>query len=312
MRILISGTGGFVGSNLLPHLNLKFPDVEIIPLVSKPRGIKNEVTWEQLHGLDKNNIDIVIHLAGLAHDTKNTHDEDAYYKVNYELTSKLYEWYLDSSANKFIYLSSVKAVADSVDGVLDENVQPTPLTPYGKSKLKAEENIIRSSDKPDDKKYYVLRPCMIHGPNNKGNLNLLYQFVKKGYPYPLGAYDNKRSFLSIENLLFAIGELITRDITSGVYHIADDSALAVSNLFSVIASSIGKKERVFNVPKWVIEPIANIGTLLKLPLNAEKLNKLTENYIVSNEKLKKALNIEVLPVSAEEGIRKTILSFEHK
>ena len=64
---------------------------------------------------------------------------------------------------------------------------------------------------------------MIHGPGNKGNLNLLYSFVKKGIPYPFGRYENKRSFVSIDNLCFVIKELIeNKNITSGVYNISDE------------------------------------------------------------------------------------------
>jgi nucleoside-diphosphate-sugar epimerase len=88
-----------------------------------------------------------------------------------------------------------------VEGVLTEEVEPKPLTHYGKSKLMAEEYIL-SQPLSVGKSYYILRPCMIHGPGNKGNLNLLYQIVQKGIPYPLAAFENKRSFLSIENLCF--------------------------------------------------------------------------------------------------------------
>ena len=118
-------------------------------------------------------------------------------------------------------MSSVKAVADEVVGVLDESVIPSPVTAYGKSKLAAEKYLL--SQKPSKgKRVYILRPCMIHGPGNKGNLNLLYNFVKKGIPYPFGSFENKRSFVSIDNLCFVIKELIeNKNITSGVYNISD-------------------------------------------------------------------------------------------
>ena len=127
-------------------------------------------------------------------------------------------------------MSSVKAVADGVEGVLDESVIPSPVTAYGKSKLAAEEYIL-SQKLPKGKRVYILRPCMIHGPNNKGNLNLLYHFVKKGIPYPFGSFENKRSFVSIDNLCFVIKELIeNKNIPSGVYNISDDQALSTNEL----------------------------------------------------------------------------------
>src|SRR5690606_31466401 len=102
----------------------------------------------------------------------------------------LYDWYLKSKATKFIYASSVKAIADSVEGELTEDTPARPLTAYGISKLKAEEYIQQLSLGMTSKAFYILRPCMVHGPGNKGNLNLLYKFVTKGIPYPLGAFNN--------------------------------------------------------------------------------------------------------------------------
>ncbi len=87
---------------------------------------------------------------------------------------------MQSKAKKFIFFSTVKAVADSVEGILNEETTPNPKTAYGKSKLAAEQYINRQPI-PDDKLVYILRPCMIHGPGNKGNLNLLYSIVKKAF-----------------------------------------------------------------------------------------------------------------------------------
>ena len=150
---------------------------------------------------------------------------------------------------------------------------------------------------------------MIHGPNNKGNLNLLYSFVSKGVPYPFGKYKNKRSFVSVENLCFIINELIdNNEIDSGVYHIADDGFLSTNDLVQLIGKSIGKTSRILKIPKKIVKFIALIGDVLSLPINTERLNKLTENYVVSNAKIKKAIKKE-LPLSIKEGIIKTITSF---
>ena len=89
---------------------------------------------------------------------------------------------------------------------------------------------------------------MIHGPGNKGNLNLLYNLVSKGFPWPLGDFENKRSFCSIENLCFIIRELIERDdIPSGIYNIADDVPLSTNEVVRLIAESKGKEARIFNL-----------------------------------------------------------------
>ena len=169
-----------------------------------------------------------------------------------------------------------------------------------------------SKDIPEGKSVYILRPCMIHGPGNKGNLNLLYSVVSKGFPWPLGAFENKRTFTSIENVCFAVNGLLNKDVESGIYNMGDDEALSTNELIETICGALGKKAHIWRLPKGMMESIARVGTLLHLPLNSERLRKLTENYMSSNEKIKEALGIVSMPVSAREGLRRTIESFNAK
>jgi len=215
-NILVTGSSGFVGQNLRKYLTEHGISVQALSLK------------ETLPPYSVYDADTIVHLAGKAHDLKNVSQPEEYYDVNFELTKKLYDAFLKSSAKKFIFISSVKASADQVEDVLKESDVPDPKTHYGKSKLMAEE-YIQSQPLPEGKSYCILRPCMIHGPGNKGNLNLLYKLISKGIPYPLAAFENKRSFLSIENLCFVILEIVERnDIPSGIYQVADDEALSTN------------------------------------------------------------------------------------
>ena len=155
-----------------------------------------------------------------------------------------------------------------------------------------------------------MRPCMIHGPGNKGNLNLLYGVVSKGIPWPLGAFENRRSFTSVANLCFVIDGLLTKDVPSGIYHMADDEALSTNELIQVICEALGKKAHIWRVPKGLMATVARIGGCLHLPLNPLRMQKLTENYVVSNAKIKAALGIDQMPVRAKEGLMETIRSFK--
>ena len=291
--IFLTGASGFVGTSFLNYF-------------------KDNVTRVSLRG-SETNIDtssVVLHLAGKAHDLKNTSTQDEYYQVNTELTKKVYGAFLASDAKVFITLSSVKAVADEIVGELTEQHHPNPVTHYGKSKLLAEQYIL-SKPIPESKRVYILRPCMIHGPGNKGNLNLLYSLVSKGFPWPLGLFENSRSYLSIENICFIIKELIEReDIPSGVYNVADDVPLSTNEVINMIAVSKGKKAIILNLSQTLIKMLARIGDLLKLPLNSERLQKLTESYVVSNAKIKTALG-KPLPVSSKEGLVRTFQSFSN-
>ncbi len=293
MSIYLTGASGFVGRNISEF----FRDTKSV--VIAPRKILNEIEEE-----------VVIHLAGKAHDLKNVSSSDEYYKVNMDLTKEVFDAFLSSKAKVFITLSSVKAVADEVDGELTEEIIPNPITHYGKSKLLAEQYIL-SSPIPIGKRVYILRPCMIHGPGNKGNLNLLYNFVSKGFPWPLGQFENSRSYLSIENLCFIINELIDReDVPSGVYNVADDVPLSTNEVIKMIADSMGKKAKILNLNKNLIRLLASIGDILKLPINTERLHKLTETYIVSNDKIIEALGKQ-LPVTSKKGLISTFQFFNN-
>jgi nucleoside-diphosphate-sugar epimerase len=292
MSVFITGSSGFVGKSFIANLS-----------------DDKSTQWKRGNVININSALVVIHLAGKAHDLKKTSNPEEYYQVNTELTKTVFDAFLVSDAKVFITLSSVKAVADEVLEELNEEHIPNPITHYGKSKLLAEQYIL-SKEIPKGKRVYILRPCMIHGVGNKGNLNLLYKLVSKGIPWPLGSFENKRSFCSVDNLIFIFKELIEReDIPSSVYNVADDIPLSTNAVISILAESQYRKPRIWSISKRLIEFIAKMGNVLKLPLNEERLQKLTDSYVVSNKKLMNAIG-KPLPVSSREGLLKTFQSFQ--
>jgi nucleoside-diphosphate-sugar epimerase len=325
MNILITGIHGFVGSNLVVALKKSHILYGLDIVAPEKEGVVKTFAWENIESTSfpmqrLPQFDAIIHLAGKAHDTKNQSVAQVYFDINTGLTQKIFDFFLESTAKKFIFFSSVKAAADSVVGdVLREDVIPTPIGPYGESKIAAENYILdklkNKNEKlklhDDKKQVYILRPCMIHGPGNKGNLNLLYNVVKKGIPWPLGDFENKRSFTSIDNLCYVVEGLLTKNVASGIYHMGDDEALSTNELIALMCEAMGKTPHIWKMNRKMMEGCAGLGTLLHLPLNTERLRKLTENYVVSNEKIKAALGIEQMPVRAADGIMKTIKSFSN-
>jgi nucleoside-diphosphate-sugar epimerase len=302
MKIVVTGISGFVGQNLKSYLKDDF-DLEGVSRDKKSKGL----TYEMFLG-DNRRYDAIVHLAGKAHDLKKTSNDDEYFEVNYELTKKIFDQFLNSDAQQFIFVSSVKASADQVEGFLTEETIANPVTAYGKSKQMAEAYML--ANLPANKKVYILRPCMIHGPGNKGNLNLLYTVVNKGFPWPLGAFENQRSYCSIDNLCFVIRELLSQDqFPSGIYNVADDLPVSTNELIQLIATSQNKKARILYVSKDFITLMAKLGGYLQLPLNSERLQKLTENYVVSNQKLITVIG-KPLPIESKEGLLKTFQSFK--
>lgn len=306
-RVVISGVTGFVGGHLSEKLN---PDFKVLGLSRK----KQYLDLINYNDLDVKMLDdsyAFVHLAGKAHDLKKTSKETEYFEVNRDLTKKIFDQFIKSKCEVFVYMSSVKAVADSLNGVLDELHIPNPETPYGKSKLAAEQYIL-SQNIPENKRVYILRPCMIHGPGNKGNLNLLYNMISKGLPYPLGCYQNTRSFISVDNVCFIIGELLRkRTIPSGVYNVSDSEYMSTLDIVNKIGDVLDKKNHILNIPKSIINFVAVVCDILDLPLTTERVSKLTENYRVSNNKILEAID-KPLPLSTEEGILITLNSFKSK
>ena len=288
MKILVTGAYGFVGSNLCRYLSGRGHICDALDVAVAVRdgvGYARNWTWEEIENIPYGEYDAIVHLAGKAHDLKKTADEKSYFDINVGLTERIF----NAAAGKtprFVYFSSIKA-ADAD-------------TPYGKSKLAAERFL--------DGRAIVLRPAMIHGPGNKGNLNLLWGIAKRGWPWPLAAFENRRSFASIGNVCAAVEALCERG-TNGIYPIADDETISTNRLIGLIAETCGRKPRLWRVPKWAMRVLAKIGDALHLPLNSERLSKLTEDSPVENGEIKKLLGWTAMPIAAEDGMRATLASF---
>jgi nucleoside-diphosphate-sugar epimerase len=147
---------------------------------------------------------------------------------------------------------------------------------------------------------------MIHGAGNKGNLNSLVRFVKSGIPWPLGKFENKRSFCTIGNLVFILNELLIHDnIPSGIYHVADSEAVSTNEIIHLINQETKRKAQMLPLPKEFILFIAKLGDLLHFPLNSFFLDKLVSDFIVSNRRIMQFIG-KPLPLTTKEGLSKSI------
>ncbi|MDB9903035.1 NAD-dependent epimerase/dehydratase family protein [Flavobacteriaceae bacterium] len=284
--VYITGITGFIGQNLSHYLGENVVGV----------NLRSQKSFSFEKGA------AVVHLAGKAHDLKKASQASEYFAVNTELTKKVFDAFLASEASVFVFMSTVKALEGKEIGA----------SAYSQSKYQAEEYIL-AQKVPKGKRVYILRPVMVHGPGNKGNLNVLFGAVKRLGVWPLAAFENQRSFVSVENLCFVIKELIDHEnVASGVYVVADEEALSTNELVALAGEAIGKKVAFWNLPKGLVILLAKLGDVLPLPLNSERLEKLTENAVVDASPLLKALGIKSLPLRTLAGFKKTFESFTNE
>jgi nucleoside-diphosphate-sugar epimerase len=298
-KILITGASGFVGTHLIEHLNALGYEIDAVSNKTQSILLVERVfTWGNLTTIG-GPYNYVIHLAGLAHDTTGKNEEKAYYEVNVGLTAQLLLQLDKWKTEKFISLSSIKAMVDSFsDELIDEDSKFTPTQVYGLSKLKAEKSILND---PSKAKKFIFRPVLIYGPGQKGNLQLLEKLIAWYCPIPLKQWKNQRSILYIKNLNFIVHQTLEHEVDAGVYLVADDQLISTFDIIKSIAK--GKKKTVLGFGL----PSAFFNFLLRFSPYKIKLilNKVLGSLAVDNRKIKSALQISAMPYSTEAGIHAT-------
>lgn len=309
---IISGANGFLGKNLVNYIKqhtdnncsaVSRKEENLVDVKDQFDHIFNYQTLQDHQG----GFESYIHLAGKVYDLNKDVDFLDYEISNVHLTKRIFDRFLkDEAAKHFVFMSTIHVLTDKPSRILDESYSPRPVTGYGRSKLMAEKYLLENIT--EGKNLYIVRPSMIHGPENKGNLNLLYTLVQKGLPYPFGSINNKRTFTSIDNLCFIILELINQDCPSGIYHVADDEPTYTHDLVKMIAQKNGRNPRILNIPIPILRAIARAGDYFPLLLNQSRYDKLTSDFLVSNQKVKNVIQ-KPLPLTATEGLKKTLESF---
>ena len=295
-KTIILGSSGFIGQNLIK----RNPNSEGVSL--RDGNWKNQIS----------DAEVIINLVGKAHDHKGTATEQDFRYANVDLAKEIFNEFLISNAKLLIHISSIAAQEEFESSKpLKEENQCHPFSSYGKTKREAEEWLLQQN-LPEKKKLIILRPPMVHGEGDKGNLGLLYKLISKGIPYPLASFDNKRSFISIDNFSYFINQIIENKelLENGIYHISDDEAVSTKEIIEIIKKVKNNNTLNLSLPKVLVKFLAKIGDIIPLPLNTKRLKKMTGNLEVSNQKIKNALGIAKLPVSASEGLEKTIKSFK--
>lgn len=276
MNILVTGATGYLGNSF----------------INKYKNIYNfkkfSLLSQKLDSLILNEIDSIVHCAALVHQ-KIEYSYEQYKEINLNYPLKLAQLAKENGVKQFVFISTVAVYAES-NSSLNENTACRPVTFYGKSKLEAEEELIKLSDK--NFTVSIVRAPMIYGNNAPGNINTLLQLIKKSPIIPLGSIDNKRSFIYIGNLCHLINEVIKQK-QNGIFLAADDKAISTSRLIELLSENLNKKVHLLKIPFF--------ETLLRY-IKPSYYERLYGSLEIDNKLTKEKLNLKN-PYSIEYGIK---------
>ena len=281
MNYLITGATGFIGQRLIANINGNIRVLSRNKYLNYDTVVcdfeKDLIPDSTLFG-----VDIVFHLAGIAHDVNyKAKAQDIYQKVNVDATIRLAELAVKSNVRRFVFVSSVKAGGGLTSGkCINESDQNEPEGVYGKSKRKAELKLLKIG-KESGMHVSIIRPSLVYGPSAKGNLKLMLSGIKNGWFPPLPETGNKRSMIHVDDLVLAILLVANDDRSNGEIFIATDGAPHSSReIYNAMCSALDK-----SIPKWSVpEALFDIASLIS-PRIKYKINKLLGDECYSSAKL---------------------------
>jgi len=255
MLLALTGSTGFIGRHLLRELPKRGYRLRVLlrrPTVlptNTASAVIGDIARPQNMSAALQDVDAVIHSAGLAHAMSGI-PEDDYRVINTEATINLARAAGRAGAKRFIFLSSIRAQrGPSADGVLTEALEPRPTDAYGRSKLAAERGL---ADLDID--WVALRATLAYGPGVKGNMAELMRLARSPWPLPLGGLRARRSLLGVENLLAAVETVLTTPETlRRPLIVADPQAVTVADMIAGMRRGLGRRPNVFSVPPALLE-----------------------------------------------------------
>jgi nucleoside-diphosphate-sugar epimerase len=320
--VLVTGATGFIASHFLPILHREdwqiivalrhpFRSPPLIPLAQVVVGeIEGGTNWQKaLEG-----VDAVVHLAARAHilQDKATDPEAEFRRVNVEGTAKLVECAIAAGVQHFVFVSSIGAMATLSPERLTEASPCRPDTPYGHSKLQAEQALRRLAT-GSSMTWTILRPTLVYGAGNPGNMERLMTLVRRGLPLPFGGVDNCRSFLFVGNLTDAIARCLTHpQAANQTFLLSDGQDVSTPQLIRLLANAMNVPCRLVPVPPGALQWVGKGGDWLgraigrSVPLNTATLERLLGSLVVDSSRIRTVLDWQP-PFTLEQGLSKMLI-----
>ena len=220
-------------------------------------------------------IDVVVHLAGLAHAPAEDSDNSLLQEVNVVGTRNLARTAAASGITRFIYLSTIKVHGEeSSDRPFSIADEPDPKDAYAVSKLEAEREL-RKVESETGLEVVIIRPPLVYGPGVKGNLAALIKLIEVGIPIPTGAINNRRDLISVYNLCECIRTCIDHpDALGRTFLVCDNESLSINDIIRYLSHGMGRRARLVAAPAWLLKSAALVAG------RAGQFNKMTANLQV--------------------------------
>jgi nucleoside-diphosphate-sugar epimerase len=307
-NLLVTGGTGFIGRQLIKALVAQQWSVRIalrqtiredLPM-EIDQVVVGEISGSTNWQTALDGIHTVIHLAGRAHVLKDDPNTAAakFHQINVEGTANLARQCDQFGVKQFIFVSSIGAMGTTCDQRLTELSSCQPDTAYGQSKLLAETAIAELTQR-SQMQHTIIRPPLVYGPKNPGNMERLLKLIDRGLPLPLGSVRNQRSFIYVENLVDAIITCLDHPGALGqTFLVSDSEALSTPDLIRILATALGKSPHLFACPPALLRLIGRLSG------RSDMINRLIGSLAIDNRKIRNSLGWQP-PSTATQGLQAT-------
>jgi nucleoside-diphosphate-sugar epimerase len=321
--VLVTGATGFIGQHLCEYLRQKGYVVRGATRSNDKIHNRNpsigwvvisdigpETDWtEALDG-----VDYVVHLAALAHQTgtEGLGRLDEFMRTNALGTQRLAEAIAETAhIDRLLFVSSIGVVTSMSKEIVTDETACQPDTDYGHSKLAAE-IALKTTLRKTRSDWCIIRPVLVYGPGNPGNMDRLFKLVNAGLPLPFANINNRRSFVYVGNLVDAIEKCLTSDNASRrTFFIKDGEDLSTPELICRIARQVGQKPRLMPMPEFFLRLLGKLGdTFQKLTsrsvgIDTYSIERLLGSLVVDDSSLSEELGWQP-PFTLDDGLSMTL------